>query len=62
VPIAVAGFNYGQYKKKSIFPDTITHYEISGYYLQDLPGQFATIWGWACPAGTTFQLNLPAKR
>src|SRR5437762_6226066 len=36
VPIAVAGFNYGQYKKID-FPDTITHYEISGYYLADLP-------------------------
>jgi Carboxypeptidase regulatory-like domain/Peptidase family M1 domain len=36
VPIAVAGFNYGQYKKID-FPDTITHYEISGYYLQELP-------------------------
>jgi hypothetical protein len=36
VPIAVAGFNYGQYKKMD-FPDTITHYEISGYYLPDLP-------------------------
>jgi len=31
VPIAVAGFNYGQYKKID-FPDTITHYEIAGYY------------------------------
>jgi hypothetical protein len=36
VPIAVAGFNYGQYKKID-FPDTITHYDISGYYLTDLP-------------------------
>ncbi len=36
VPIAVAGFNYGQYKKID-YPDTITHYEISGYYLPDLP-------------------------
>jgi hypothetical protein len=36
VPIAVAGFNYGQYKKMD-FPDTITHYEISGYYLPELP-------------------------
>ncbi len=36
VPIAVAGFNYGRYKKMD-FPDTITHYEISGYYLEDLP-------------------------
>jgi hypothetical protein len=36
VPIAVAGFNYGQYKKIDM-PDTITHYDISGYYLQELP-------------------------
>jgi hypothetical protein len=36
VPIAVAGFNYGQYKKID-FPDTITHYDISGYYLSELP-------------------------
>lgn len=36
VPVAVAGFNYGQYKKID-FPDTITHYNISGYYLTDLP-------------------------
>jgi hypothetical protein len=36
VPIAVAGFNYGKYQKMD-FPDTITHYEISGYYLPELP-------------------------
>jgi hypothetical protein len=36
IPIAVAGFNYGQYKKMD-YPDTITHYEIAGYYLPDLP-------------------------
>jgi hypothetical protein len=36
VPIAVAGFNYGQYKKIAL-PDTITHYDISGYYLEELP-------------------------
>jgi hypothetical protein len=36
VPIAVAGFNYGQYKKIDL-PDEITHYEIAGYYLTDLP-------------------------
>ncbi len=36
VPVAVAGFNYGQYKKVD-FPDPITHYSISGYYLTDLP-------------------------
>ncbi|HXJ17950.1 MAG TPA: carboxypeptidase regulatory-like domain-containing protein, partial [Candidatus Polarisedimenticolia bacterium] len=36
VPVAVAGFNYGQYKKID-YPDNITHYNISGYYLEDLP-------------------------
>jgi hypothetical protein len=35
-PVAVAGFNYGQYKKLD-FPDPLTHYEISGYYLTELP-------------------------
>lgn len=36
VPVAVAGFNYGKYQKMD-FPDSITHYEISGYYLTELP-------------------------
>jgi hypothetical protein len=36
VPVAVAGFNYGQYKKVNL-ADTITHYDISGYYLPELP-------------------------
>jgi hypothetical protein len=36
VPVAVAGLNYGLYKKMD-YPDTITHYNISGYYLEDLP-------------------------
>ena len=36
IPVAVAGFNYGQYKKID-YPDTVTHYNISGYYLTDLP-------------------------
>ena len=36
VPVAVAGFNYGKYTKID-FPDSITHYEISGYYLTELP-------------------------
>ncbi len=36
VPVAVAGFNYGQYKKLD-YPDNITHYELSGYYLTELP-------------------------
>jgi len=35
-PVAVAGFNYGDYKKLDI-PDDITHYKISGYYLSELP-------------------------
>jgi hypothetical protein len=35
-PVATAGFNYGQYKKID-YPDDITHYEISGYYLTELP-------------------------
>jgi hypothetical protein len=36
VPVAVAGFNYGQYKKID-YPDNITHYQLSGYYLTELP-------------------------
>jgi hypothetical protein len=36
VPIAVAGFNYGQYKRIDL-PDSITHYQIVGYYLTELP-------------------------
>src|SRR5467141_1852897 len=36
VPVAVAGFNYGKYVKMD-FPDSVTHYEISGYFLTDLP-------------------------
>ena len=35
-PVAVAGFNYGQYKKID-FPDDKTHYKISGYYIENLP-------------------------
>ncbi|HTW24607.1 MAG TPA: carboxypeptidase regulatory-like domain-containing protein, partial [Candidatus Baltobacteraceae bacterium] len=35
-PVAIAGFNYGQYRKMD-FPDDVTHYNISGYYLPDLP-------------------------
>ena len=36
LPVAVAGFNYGQYTKVEM-PDDITHYKISGYYLSELP-------------------------
>lgn len=35
-PVSIAGFNYGRYKKMD-YPDDITHYEISGYYLTELP-------------------------
>ena len=36
LPVATAGFNYGQYKRMD-FPDEVTHYNISGYYLTELP-------------------------
>ena len=36
IPVAVAGFNYGEYKEMEM-PDEITHYKISGYYLSELP-------------------------
>ena len=35
-PVAVAGFNYGEYQKIEM-PDTITNYKIFGYYLSELP-------------------------
>ena len=35
-PVAVAGFNYGQYEKMDL-PDENTGYKISGYYLTQLP-------------------------
>jgi hypothetical protein len=36
IPVAVAGFNYGEYQKAEI-SDSITHYKITGYYLTELP-------------------------
>jgi len=36
VPVAVAGFNYGEYQKADI-EDNITHYKITGYYITELP-------------------------
>lgn len=36
VPVAVAGFNYGDYQKEEI-SDEITGYKISGYYITQLP-------------------------
>jgi len=38
-PVAVAGFNYGDYQRLDL-PDEITGYKISGYYLEQLPNQF----------------------
>jgi Peptidase family M1 domain/Carboxypeptidase regulatory-like domain len=40
VPVAVAGFNYGKYVKID-FPDPQSHYDISGYYLTELPDNLA---------------------
>ena len=48
VPVAVAGFNYGQYKKIDC-PDTITHYNISGYYLTELPNALKDSGDATCP-------------
>jgi hypothetical protein len=39
IPVAVAGFNYGDYKQLDL-PDELTGYKISGYYLEDLPDSF----------------------
>ena len=50
VPVAVAGFNYGRYVKMD-FPDPITHYNISGYYLTDLPSSLKPFQGGAFNAG-----------
>lgn len=36
IPVAVAGFNYGAYKKSEI-EDSKTNYKIAGYYLEELP-------------------------
>lgn len=38
-PVAVAGFNYGDYEKLDL-PDEITGYKISGYFLSELPDRF----------------------
>ena len=39
-PVAIAGFNYGDYKKMD-WPDDKTGFQISGYYLPDLPDMLA---------------------
>jgi hypothetical protein len=35
-PVAVAGFNYGEYQRLDL-PDETTGYKISGYYISELP-------------------------
>jgi hypothetical protein len=42
MPVAVAGFNYGEYKKIEV-ADDITHYKISGFYLTQLPDNLRDI-------------------
>lgn len=60
-PVAAAGFNYGQYRKMD-YPDDRTHYNISGYYLEQLPDSLksyatsSTIMG-APAAGDTVPLS-----
>ncbi len=39
-PVAVAGFNFGDYRKLDL-PDDKTGYRIEGYFLPDLPGVLA---------------------
>ena len=59
VPVAVAGFNYGQYNRVD-YPDPITHYNISGYYLPELPdslGRFRALKGMAPGAMTKYALD-----
>jgi len=61
VPVAVAGFNYGKYTKMD-WPDSITHYEISGYYLTELPDslrrfQNSSLGGMAPGAMTKYALD-----
>ena len=41
-PVAVAGFNYGDYKRIDL-PDEKTGYKISGYYLSELPDTLSRI-------------------
>ena len=58
-PVAVAGFNYGDYKKIEV-PDTITGYKISGYYLTELPDnlhQFEILQTMDPPGATKYVLN-----
>ena len=58
-PVAVAGFNYGDYKKIEL-PDPITGYKISGYYLTELPDnlqQFSILKTMAPQSATKYVLD-----
>src|SRR5882757_9008100 len=59
VPVAVAGFNYGKYTKID-FPDTITHYNISGYYLSELPSNLKQFQGGAFGNAPAFNMQASA--
>ena len=59
IPVAVAGFNYGEYKRMD-FPDDITHYKISGYYITELPDnlrRFQALQSMAPSAMTKYALD-----
>lgn len=59
IPVAVAGFNYGEYSRLEI-SDDITHYKISGYYLKELPSNlrnFRALQSMAPHAMTKFALE-----
>jgi len=58
-PVAVAGFNYGQYDKIEL-ADDITGYKISGYYLTELPNNlknYAALQSMAPQSMTKYALN-----
>jgi hypothetical protein len=62
IPLAVAGFNYGVYKKKSI-TDPVTKYQIDGYATMELPGYLrgADRFGSLTPAALTERALVEAQ-
>jgi len=59
IPVAVAGFNYGDYKRVDL-PDEKTGYKISGYYLTELPDslrRFSVLRSMAPSAMTKYALE-----
>jgi hypothetical protein len=60
VPVGVAGFNYGKYIKMD-FPDDITHYNISGYYLSDLPANLKAFQGTGTPGSTNSHFDTQSQ-